>query len=144
MSRIKNKLTARTVETKKAPGYYSDGGNLYLRVTKSLAKTWVFYYKKDGKRTEIGLGSFANVSLEQAREKAAELRKQIANGIDPLGERQRQANEDKAQRAKFMTFQQCADSYINAHRAMEKPKTYSTVAKHAFTIRFPCIRQFGR
>jgi hypothetical protein len=57
MSRIKNKLTARTVETKKTRGYYSDGGNLYLRVSKNLTKTWAFYYTKDGKRTEMGLGS---------------------------------------------------------------------------------------
>jgi len=139
MSRIKNKLTARTVETKKAPGYYSDGGNLYLRVTKSLSKTWAFYYKKDGKRTEMGLGSFGNVSLEQAREKAEELRKQIANGIDPISERQRQANEVKAQKAKFMTFQQCADAYINAHKAgWKNPKHIqqwqNTLSQYAFPV----------
>jgi len=139
MSRIKNKLTARTVETKKAPGYYSDGGNLYLRVSQNLTKTWAFYYKKDGKRTEMGLGSFGNVSLEQAREKAAELRKQIANGIDPISERQRQANERKAQRAKMMTFSQCADAYINAHRAgWKNPKHIqqwqNTLSQYAFPV----------
>ncbi|MFU8789854.1 MAG: hypothetical protein ACNA7G_12555 [Methylobacter sp.] len=36
----------RTVETKKTPGYFSDGGGLYLRVTKSLSKSWAFYYKR--------------------------------------------------------------------------------------------------
>ncbi len=107
-------MTVRTVETKKIPGYYSDGGNLYLRVSSNLTKTWAFYYKKDGKRTEMGLGSFSNVSLEQAREKAAELRKQLSIGIDPLSEKQHQEAERKAQRAKFMTFQQCAEAYINA------------------------------
>lgn len=139
MSRIKNKLTARTVETKKAPGYYSDGGNLYLRITKSLNKTWAFYYKKDGKRTEMGLGSFSTVSLEQAREKAAELRRQIANGIDPLSERQQQENERKAQRAKMMTFSQCAVAYINAHKAgWKNPKHHqqwlNTLTQYAFPV----------
>lgn len=139
MSRIKNKLTARTVETKKAPGYYSDGGNLYLRITKSLNKNWAFYYKKDGKRTEMGLGSFGTVSLEQAREKAAELRRQIANGIDPLGERQQQENERKAQRAKMMTFSQCAGAYINAHKAgWKNPKHHqqwlNTLTQYAFPV----------
>lgn len=57
MSRIKNKLTAKGVIAKKVPGYYPDGGNLYLRVSATLAKTWAFYYKKNGKRTELGLGS---------------------------------------------------------------------------------------
>ncbi|MFI3157106.1 MAG: integrase arm-type DNA-binding domain-containing protein [Methylococcaceae bacterium] len=139
MSRVKNKLTARTVQTKKAPGYYSDGGNLYLRITKSLSKTWAFYYKKDGKRVEMGLGSVDVMTLEQARDKAAELRKQLSTGIDPLGERQRQASEDKAQRAKFMTFQQCADAYISAHRAgWKNPKHIqqwqNTLSQYAFPV----------
>ncbi|PPK76930.1 integrase [Methylobacter tundripaludum] len=139
MSRIKNKLTARAVETKKAPGYYSDGGNLYLRVSQNLTKTWAFYYKKDGKRTEMGLGSFGNVSLDEAREKADTLRKQLASGIVPLIERQRQTSEDKAQRAKFMTFSQCADAYINSHRAgWKNPKHIqqwqNTLSQYAFPV----------
>ena len=139
MSRIKNKLTARTVETKKAPGYYSDGGNLYLRVSQNLTKTWAFYYKKDGKRTEMGLGSTSDLTLEQARDKADTLRKQLKSGIAPLIERQRQDSENKAQRAKFMTFQQCADAYINAHKAgWKNPKHIqqwqNTLAQYAFPV----------
>jgi integrase len=139
MSRVKNKLTARTVETKKAPGYYSDGGNLYLRVSSNLTKTWAFYYKKEGKRTEMGLGSVSNVTLEQARKKATELRKQLANGIDPLSERQRQDRERKAQLAKAMTFQQCAEAYISAHRAgWKNPKHIqqwqNTLAQYVFPV----------
>ena len=136
---IKNKLTARTVETKKIAGYYSDGGNLYLRVSKNLTKTWAFYYKKEGKRTEMGLGSVNYMSLEQARNKADELRKQLMNGIIPLSEKQRQAQENKLLRAKFMTFQQCADAYINAHRAgWKNPKHIqqwqNTLSQYAFPI----------
>jgi integrase len=139
MSRIKNKLTVRTVETKKTPGYYSDGGGLYLRVTKSLSKSWAFYYKRDGKRVEMGLGSVDSIDLIDARAKAAELTKQIATGIDPLTERQAQDNERKAQRAKFMTFQQCADAYINAHRAgWKNPKHIqqwqNTLSQYAFPV----------
>jgi integrase len=139
MSRIKNKLTARTVETKKVPGYYSDGGNLYLRVSPNLTKTWAFYYKKDGKRTEMGLGSVSNLSLEQARERASELRKQLATGIDPLSAKQQREAERKAERAHFMTFQQCAEAYITAHRAgWKNPKHIqqwqNTLAQYAFPI----------
>jgi hypothetical protein len=137
MSRIKNKLTARTVETKKTLGYFSDGGDLYLRVSQNLTKTWAFYYKKNGKRTEMGLGSFGNMSLDQARVKPDDLRKQLASGIDPLLERQREDNERKAQKAKAMNFQQCADAYINAHRAEWKNPKHSrqwgaTLAQHVF------------
>ena len=120
MSRVKNKLAARTVETKKTPGIYADGGGLYLRVTKSLTKNWAFIYVMDGKRTEMGLGSVDKLSLVKAREKATELTKQIANSIDPLTERRAQDNERKAQQAKMMTFDQCAQAYIAAHRASWK------------------------
>ena len=136
---IKNRLTARTVETKKTPGYYSDGGSLYLRITPNLTKSWAFIYRKADKRTEIGLGSIGNVTLEQARDKADILRKQLASGIDPISEKQQQESEQKAQRAKLMTFQQCADAYINAHKAgWKNPKHIqqwqNTLAQYAFPV----------
>jgi integrase len=140
-------LTVKFVESnKREPGYYADGKNLYLRVTRTTSKrlpethinkTWVFIYKKDGKRTEIGLGSFDVVSLDKAREERDKYNKQLKTGIDPLDEKQRQANEDKAQRAKMMTFQQCADAYINAHRSgWKNPKHIqqweNTLSQYAF------------
>jgi len=136
---IKNKLTARTVETKKTEGYYSDGGNLYLRITLNKTKSWMFIYRKDKKRTEIGLGSVELVTLEEAREKANTLRKQITNGIDPLTEKQRLDNEIRANIAKAMTFKQCADAYINAHQAEWKNKKHiqqwqNTLAQYAFPV----------
>ena len=59
---------------------YPDGGNLYLRVSKTGAMSWLFMYVKNGKRHERGIGSFtgegraAVVSLKQARAKASQLR----------------------------------------------------------------------
>jgi integrase len=123
MGNTKNRLTVKTVESKKVQGYYADGGNLYLRVTKNLSKTWAFVYKKNGKRSEIGLGSVDDMTLMEARngkkgiDGADQLNALLKAGIDPLFEKKRLANEDKAQRAQAMTFQQCADAYINAHRA---------------------------
>ena len=136
---IKNRLTARAVETKKTPGYYSDGGSLYLRITPNLTKSWAFIYRKADKRTEIGLGSISNVTLEQARDKADILRKQLAIGIDPISEKQQQESERKAQKAKFMTFKQCAEAYINAHKAgWKNPKHIqqwqNTLAQYAFPV----------
>ncbi|MSS76669.1 MAG: DUF4102 domain-containing protein [Methyloglobulus sp.] len=62
---------------------------MYLRVSPNLTKTWAFYYKKEDKRTEMGLGSINDMSLMQARDKAESLRKQIKSGISPLIEKQR-------------------------------------------------------
>jgi integrase len=87
----------------------------------------------------MGLGSVDNVSLEQARKKATRVRKQLANGIEPLAEKKQQENERKLQKAKFTTFQQCADAYINAHKASWKnPKHIqqwqNTLAQYAFPV----------
>lgn len=75
-----HRLTARKVETAKA-GTYADGGNLYLRVRPSGSRSWVFRYVTNGKPREIGMGS---LSLAEARDKAADMRKEVAAGRDPL------------------------------------------------------------
>src|SRR6516164_1893928 len=82
------KLTARKVEAVKA-GKYSDGGNLYLIVAPVGARKWVLRFTWRGKAREMGLGSPANVSLADAREKAAHARRLIAHGLDPIAERKR-------------------------------------------------------
>jgi len=51
-------LSARKVETITAPGVYADGGNLYLQVTATGAKSWAFIFNWQGRRRQMGLGSF--------------------------------------------------------------------------------------
>jgi integrase len=82
------RLTARKVETAKA-GKYSDGGNLYLIVSPKGARKWVLRFTWRGKAREMGLGIPANVSLADARERAARARRMVAQGIDPISERKR-------------------------------------------------------
>jgi integrase len=82
------KLTARKVETAK-PGKYSDGGNLYLIVSKSGARKWVLRFTWRGRAKEMGLGSAVSVPLADAREKAASARRKIAQGLNPVDERKR-------------------------------------------------------
>ena len=89
------KLNARKVETIIKPGRYSDGGNLYLSITPNGGKRWTFFYRmgktEEGKpiRREMGLGSAGKggVSLADAREMAADARKLLNNGKDPIEER---------------------------------------------------------
>src|SRR6516164_8972204 len=82
------KLTARKVQTAK-PGKYSDGGNLYLIVSDTGTRKWVLRFTSHGKGREMGLGTPATVSLADAREKAAQARRMVARGIDPIQERKR-------------------------------------------------------
>jgi integrase len=85
-----SKLTARKVETAK-PGKYSDGGNLYLIVSETGARKWVLRFTWRGRAKEMGLGSAASVPLADAREKAASARRTIAQGLNPIDERKRDA-----------------------------------------------------
>jgi integrase len=80
------KLTARKVETAK-PGKYGDGGGLQLAVAATGAKKWVLRFLWQGKAREMGLGSYPEVSLAQAREKALSGRRLVRSGIDPISER---------------------------------------------------------
>lgn len=66
-SRAKNKLTDRGVKAAKDPGWYGDGEGLYLRVLAD-GKRWVYVFRWGGKRAEMGMGSYPDVSLSEARE----------------------------------------------------------------------------
>src|SRR6516162_5742660 len=82
------RLTARKIETTK-PGKYSDGGNLYLIVSPTGSRKWVLRFTWRGKAREMGLGTPATVPLAEAREKAANARRMVARGLDPILERKR-------------------------------------------------------
>ena len=90
MSRPTNRLSARAVQSAK-PGYHCDGAGLYLLVASAGTASWVFRYTLRGKKREMGLGSAADFSLAQARERAAAQRRLLADGIDPI-EARRQAH----------------------------------------------------
>ena len=103
-----HKLTPRKVATAD-PGKYEDGGGLRLVVSNSGAKKWVLRFTIEGKRREMGLGSFPDVGLAEARDKATVHRKQSRAGIDPIEARQTEPE-------KTPTFTACAARYIRAHR----------------------------
>lgn len=65
----------------------------------------------------MGIGSASDVSGPDAREKAAEARATIRQGIDPLTARQQEKEAGKAEAAKVKTFADVARDYIAAHRA---------------------------
>jgi integrase len=82
------KLTARKVETAK-PGKYGDGDGLQLAVSPSGARKWVLRFMQGGKAREMGLGSYPEVGLAAAREKALEGRRLSRLGVDPIADRRK-------------------------------------------------------
>jgi hypothetical protein len=72
------------------PGVHGDGAGLYLRVKPGGAKSWVQRVQHGGKRQDIGLGGYpADLSLGEAREQAAHLRKLAWHCLYARAERDR-------------------------------------------------------
>lgn len=90
MARLQNKLSDVGCKAEKSPGLLSDGGGLYLDVKPTGAKSWAFIWKRDGKRSEMGLGAYPTVSLARARKISADHRAAIAEGRNPLVEKMKE------------------------------------------------------
>lgn len=125
MVRKIGKLTALQVNKLTEPGLYGDGGGLTLQITPRGSKSWLFRFMKDGKAHGMGLGPIHTISLAEARQKALEARKQLLEGINPLTARKELAIAVALAKARMITFDQCAEAYISAHKASWKN------AKHA-------------
>ena len=111
MARAIHKLTARAAEAISKLGRHSDGGGLYLSISKDGRRRWTFMYTWRGKQREAGLGPAGpgGASLKEARDKAAEGRKLIRAGIDPIGE------WNKPDAEEIPAFGQAADEFLSAH-----------------------------
>lgn len=120
-----HKLTPLQVERAKAKGVYGDGAGLCLNVTSGGSKSWLFRYMLDGRAHWLGLGSFPDVTLAEARTKAAEQRELLRNGFDPLEQKRTRKRLGRAAAMKAMPFKDAAGQYIQANRAGWKN------AKHA-------------
>jgi integrase len=117
MARTIGKLTALAITQAKRRGYYGDGGGLFLQVSTSGAKSWVFRFKEIGRLREMGLGPTHTVSLAEARQKALECRKARLDGLDPIEARRGKRILAKLDAAKAVTFAACAERYIASHKA---------------------------
>ncbi len=105
MAKSVNRLTAVTVKNTTSFGRHADGGNLYLLVSRTGSKRWVFMYMRDGCQREAGLGSANAVTLAAAREKARQMRELLDRGCDPIAVR-------KEKRRVVPNFGEFADSLI--------------------------------
>lgn len=93
MARPHNQLTSKTAQTITRPGRHSDGGGLYLVVDHDGARRWVFLFRRNGRRREMGLGTLRDVPLADARAARDDARRQLVRGRDPIEERRRAAEE---------------------------------------------------
>jgi len=75
-------------------------------------------------RRDIGLGSYPEVSLAEARDKARELRKQVKSGIDPLEQKKRNKEALCKQQRNTKTFRECAE-VVMENKARELKNVHS-------------------
>jgi integrase len=124
------KLTASKLKSMAEPGRYSDGDGLFLVVKPAGGRNWVLRALCGGKRRDIGLGSLKSVDLKDAREAAYQIRRQIAQGLDPVLERQRE-------RRTIPNFRDAAKIVHGEHKASWKNGKHqsqwlSTLESYAF------------
>lgn len=144
MAREIHKLTTLDVRNETRPGKHADGGGLYLQVGPTGSKSWAFRFMLDGKARQMGLGPVHTVSLKDARMKAQEARAALLEGIDPLTRKQQQRAARKAEAVKVRDFEDCAKSYIRAHRAgWRNPKHAAQWDSTLSTYVFPVFGSVG-
>ncbi|MBY8048822.1 tyrosine-type recombinase/integrase [Vibrio fluvialis] len=123
MPRQTKPLTATEVKNAKPKEKeYSlvDGQGLKLRVLPSGSKQWQlnYYRPTNGKRANLNLGRYPDISLVQARKSALEARELIAQRIDPQEHKERKLQEHKA---------------IHEHTFLNVSKEWFEIKKHDIT-----------
>jgi integrase len=128
---MSGRLTARKVTTAK-PGKYSDGGNLYLIVSDTGSRKWVLRFTWRSAAKEMGLGSANDVPLADAREKAADARRTLAKGLNPIDERKRDSGVPTFGE---MADEVCENLSAGFRNAKHKAQWRMTLGKYAAPLR---------
>jgi integrase len=127
------------------PGRHADGTGLYMDVTLSGGRSWLFRYRAaDGRRRVMGLGAYPAITLADARDRALDLSRQVRAGTDPMSERgeARAARSHATERDRLMarhTFEVAAEAFIAAHAAgwrsaKSEAQWRSSLAAYAFPV----------
>ena len=104
------KLTVKGIAGLRQPGRYADGDGLYLVIDAAGRRYWYLRYMKGGRRRDMSLGPANRIALADARERAADARRRLADGLDPIEERRRQQTG-------CVTFAQAARRFHELSRA---------------------------
>ena len=106
---------------------------LGLSVSKTGSRSWILRTKIGARRCDIGLGSYPEISLAKAHERARATKDDIRNGTDPIAERRAKSATVE------WTFERCAQAYIDGHTASWKNVKHAqqwrnTLATYAYPV----------
>ena len=151
MPKKAKELSALAVAKLKTEGRHAVGGadGLHLRIAGG-SRAWVLRVavgtrlNDNGKpvvhRRDVGLGSYPEVSLAEAREKAREMRKQVRDGIDPIEQKKQDREALRIQQSKAKTFRECAEVVIaNKSRELKNAKHVAQWQSTLETYAYPTI-----
>ena len=127
-------FVARAAAGRATVGKYYDGDGLVMQVKPSGACAWVFRYDRDRRRHEIGLGAVKDVGLKEARDKAADYRRTLASGSDPL-----RAKRLNGHRTAGPTFCDVAEDYLASHSAGWRNAKHRRQWRDTLALAYPVI-----
>lgn len=102
----------------KVDGMHCVGGipGLYL-VVDGNARSWILRYSLLGRRREMGLGAYSDLSLADVREVARAKRRLVRDGIDPIDSGRAARQATKVAETKKKTLAECVDGVLQAKAA---------------------------
>src|SRR5262249_19513377 len=86
------------------------------KLTGLFTKNWVYRYMLNRTPRWMGLGPYPLFSLADARAKALDARRLRHEGVDPIDNRATARAQERLEAARAITFKQCTEAYIKAHR----------------------------
>ena len=147
MPKIARELTDLQVRRIDRPGWHAVGGvaGLLLQVRKpssestKLSRSWLLRIKNGAKRVPLGLGSYPQLTLKEAREKARRLVVEARDGVDLLESKRARRQALLDAQAKSKTFEQIAAEYIQAHGSdytndKHRKQWASTLESYAYPV----------
>ena len=146
MPRIAKELSALEVKRLSRPGWHAVGGvaGLLLQIREPqkagpASRSWILRLRIAERRQVLGLGSYPQVSLAEAREQAKKLALEAKGGTDILAQKRARRSAQVAAAAKSKTFQECATAYMEAHATdyrnnKHRKQWSSTLEAYAYPI----------
>jgi integrase len=119
------------------PYKLSDGHGLYLLVKPNGGRLWRWKFRFDGKEKLMAFGTYPELSLADARERHATARRQLVNGIDPMGER-------KAEKTAVIvttehTFKKIAEQWLEHWRGNKSARHSETTRNRLKSNVYPIL-----
>ena len=147
MPKIAKELSALEVKRLNSPGWHAVGGvaGLLLQIRPpaqsgaAMPRSWILRVRVGGQRQPIGLGSYPQVSLAEAREQAKKLSAEAKSGVNLLARKRAQRSTLIAEASKNKTFKECAETYIEAHASdytndKHRKQWVSTLNTYAYPV----------